>query len=908
MADIYVSPTGSDITGDGSSGNPYQTLNYVITNIVSDNDVIICKDGVYTEVTSTILYNITIKSEANNFASVTIEYTDSNSANALFIIADGTIDKKLILKDITLSALDVAPLIIIPISENSYGSLELIRCYLKGNGVSEYGVYSTYNTDIKSYKTTYRGFILEALYCNGTPTDIQDCIFEGNNIAIPYYNSFGINGDYNCFYNSSTYHYESGTLGAHDITSNPDFLNASSAEINNTSPCVNAGIVILGYVETYINNAPDIGVFEVEDAIIQGINEIILEASSQNLRAYAVQDTNIVEFDTTQEIFPTPKIEDIVSLELISSSTNSPIRRQLQIFSYGMDVRTGEYTAYSISYGIDIRSGEQINNNYGIDVRCATSINALFKPKTILDFHIFLDGVELDDIDIESGRIVYNTGSTPSTFSIKLARRHDKFDYKLNGTFSELSNENKITVYDGSILLYTGYITKIDLDGSADTIVISAEDIRYKINRLSPSKFYYGYYLYNEKQRILTEESLQVYDTSKQAIQFLLDDLVSNSLLTGYDSSILEDFDLKVQGNSQTDTHLNLINNLITEIGTYSFYIDENEYLHFYKIGVNQSKILSLASFDERRNITHIIDDNITMNRTQSDYTKGLRVIHGNKHTLDYIHETYNLIDENNRVKDLLRQIEASKYAYSVFMFQKWTDPPSSYDDTELLDTGFYFDGSPFSLFKNNTYIGENVSNSSYWVAGYGYVVKAIGLYQVQTKDIYENIPDSYIGISTNAKTIDFTNFSQEDTTYYYEHRNVEDRGWLYKIIPQRYNFLPYAIELATLDLYRRNKLVTEGNIRILLDAIEFYGIKLKDAINIDNTIEDNIYNNNNGFPLNVESMSVSLGDRIVAISLSNKGTTFYKRTLGYDKSIETEYQEIPIVKQVSRVTFSQGL
>jgi len=45
-ATLYVSPSGNDATGDGSSSNPYQSLNTVISN-ASDNDVINMSAGIY---------------------------------------------------------------------------------------------------------------------------------------------------------------------------------------------------------------------------------------------------------------------------------------------------------------------------------------------------------------------------------------------------------------------------------------------------------------------------------------------------------------------------------------------------------------------------------------------------------------------------------------------------------------------------------------------------------------------------------------------------------------------------------------------------------------------------------------------------------------------------------------------
>jgi len=79
MANIYVSPTGSDTTGDGSYNNPYRHIYYAI-NQASDGDTIICKSGTYNEENLQGSYpylraGLTIKSETGNFEDV-IVYAD----------------------------------------------------------------------------------------------------------------------------------------------------------------------------------------------------------------------------------------------------------------------------------------------------------------------------------------------------------------------------------------------------------------------------------------------------------------------------------------------------------------------------------------------------------------------------------------------------------------------------------------------------------------------------------------------------------------------------------------------------------------------------------------------------------------------------------------------------------------
>lgn len=69
MADIYLSPSGNDGSGDGSYGNPYLTLAHCVS-VASVGDVIIHKTGTYNISSDTAVivsgHTLTIRSETGN--------------------------------------------------------------------------------------------------------------------------------------------------------------------------------------------------------------------------------------------------------------------------------------------------------------------------------------------------------------------------------------------------------------------------------------------------------------------------------------------------------------------------------------------------------------------------------------------------------------------------------------------------------------------------------------------------------------------------------------------------------------------------------------------------------------------------------------------------------------------------
>ena len=70
--------------------------------------------------------------------------------------------------------------------------------------------------------------------------------------------------------------------------------------------------------------------------------------------------------------------------------------------------------------------------------------------------------------------------------------------------------------------------------------------------------------------------------------------------------------------------------------------------------------------------------------------------------------------------------------------------------------------------------------------------------------------------------------------------------------------------------LSRINDLVTEGSINLTFDAFEYYGLKLGKRINLTQTNETNIYNGNNGFPVDVESIQFNANNYQVTLNIKH--------------------------------------
>jgi len=90
------------------------------------------------------------------------------------------------------------------------------------------------------------------------------------------------------------------------------------------------------------------------------------------------------------------------------------------------------------------------------------------------------------------------------------------------------------------------------------------------------------------------------------------------------------------------------------------------------------------------------------------------------------------------------------------------------------------------------------------------------------------------------------------------------------------YNFEDYAKQVAELE-YEKIQTIngqiapkTSATIALSHDAYYFYSLKLLTRINVDNTTQSNIYNNDNGFPVSIKSITLSSASMQVSLSTNN--------------------------------------
>jgi hypothetical protein len=271
MANIYVSPSGND-TNDGSYASPYQHIHKAL-DVFASGDTILCFDGTYTDEEGRVFANktLTIKSVSEDFTKVIIK-----PKVCFDVVWYGKGWLCMTTNDITIEdvTVDFDYNEITGTAWNTLftgyfwgGNVTIARSFVIASNWATRPILSQghYLLGVESIFSIIKCTIKNILYLvhwesNPTATLImKDSAFD--NVFDVYSQSTTIennNLSYNCQVN-----FNNKLVDATDLVSvDPQFLSATSALTGSSSPCVDAGIVIPGYVETYFGTAPDIGAYE----------------------------------------------------------------------------------------------------------------------------------------------------------------------------------------------------------------------------------------------------------------------------------------------------------------------------------------------------------------------------------------------------------------------------------------------------------------------------------------------------------------------------------------------------------------------------------------------------------------------------------------------------------------------
>lgn len=571
------------------------------------------------------------------------------------------------------------------------------------------------------------------------------------------------------------------------------------------------------------------------------------------------------------------------------------------------------------------------------DLRFSPTNYDVIEPKPLDNGKVIKDGTtELTDVDLTTIKLTFNLGKTPSRVEFNIARRFDKPNHMMDGTVSTLQSENKIQIYDDTILLFTGYITQLKGNSSNDTVTVVAEDKRYKlvkttmqlewgaeivlagkrrnsINQYSIAGDYiiasgsgvlYGvsydngdYLIYNMNS--ITRVPGGIYTTKTEyqpgtnaAYTIFKVSIPTNialqnafaaisSLISGYDTI---DFGYTPEYTREYNDCATLIDTLLQNSANINWYIDENEYIRFQKVGKGTHKALPVSGLTVQRHIYDVVLSDVVLQRQRDTYYSSFQVILGQAYTQRWS-QSIQYPDLSNLPSRYVREL--TWFAFQHAMGGAPIPTP---------------DGP-----KNLIYCGENlpsiatsISENVYWQ---GYFI-----YQWLQTDMYSSIAPVIIGTGAPVKTVYMTSYGSKFANEKYEEKTLDDgTTWLYRVKEENFDRTAFAIDSAKFDLSQNNALLTEATATLILDAYEYYGISFKDLLSFSNTTIPNIYNDMNGFPINISSISIDFATRLVTMSLTNYGKTWYQKIGNYNGVYLSPYQ-IQYLKKYNQFVFKQNV
>lgn len=917
MANIYVSPTGNDTTGDGSSGSPYKHIHHAIDQISSDGNTIICQNGTYDEeIARTINYDITIQSSSGIFSDVIIKPLTLTDANGFGIFWRIEQNVDLLIKNITFNFFEsffssssfVGNAIFWSNETSSLGTVIAEKCFFLGdNDSSTYTVYVGrcyfVSGSWEFYKCTIRNFGTGFRFTNIT---LSDNIFENCDNAL---HQGSYTGDYNCFYNCTTIFnsVSGGSLNTNDITSDPNFIGTSAeATIDETSPCFDAGVTVSGHITSYQGDAPDIGVYEVLLGETIDVNETIniaeLNENNVSQETISVDETvNIAESnelvnnaidvnesiniadESSSEINKIDVNESINIAETIVTSNLGTVNNASKILSYNpliivtdanpakiavvdkTDPNNPSWNIYTLS---DVSNANNVayNSITGyIYVVCDSGEvkkihNSDILTQTLIDT---IDSNNLEKIVLNEDKFKLFTSTNDSTGEIITIDESTIKNINCDLRFLQQITEQL------DIQINTVSAKSIDVDMrflgvTSKTISLDIRFLKYNYSDISANPITYE----DWQIKINNTDLIPLNDIDMKSIVITHREN-EESVASFRLNRRFDDLDRDHDGNSSQITNNNEVKIYIDDHLEFSGKVaqisaeSETESVIVTAYGLEPTDKrytvnLPLASVNEQLNLYHCLAESVNIDNPYIDSNdENPQYYKGVKY------DRGTLIKQNvsrwTAFYSVLNKIEAGNFApkqnWSYFWFAS----------VKYLANGGVF-GSTSTI--NSRYIGTSLSPISSDLLE---ILSAYYKYQRIYDDTETELGYSYIG---SAPYLEVSGPNGElRSAIRWEDRN----DGLYTVKDDYYNNLSILYKIAQLEYQKLQNIngeilpVTSASLELSIDAYYFYALKLLTRLNLTNTTIANVYKNLNGFPTSIKSITISSATMKVVLETDNQ-------------------------------------
>lgn len=299
----------------------------------------------------------------------------------------------------------------------------------------------------------------------------------------------------------------------------------------------------------------------------------------------------------------------------------------------------------------------------------------------------------------------------------------------------------------------------------------------------------------------------------------------------------------------------------------------KDEYVIVYCIGTVRNpnyitKNLTLPSINEQLHPYHVLDNQVNIKKYVTDYDdednpslyKGIKIDLGTKEE----ESVSKWIDVSN-MSVLAEKIEEGEWRPQT----NWTY--FFWANAKLLDPF----SATYSRIFYNRYIGTSLgglSDDLWQLIGANYRYQRVFDNIVTELGYYYKGSAPYKEVSAkNGKYIAKTRWEDREDGFYL----VTNKYWDYtdytkKIADIEYEKIKDSNGIAPGDA---NYAETIANITLTIDGFLYYGLGLLTKINVTNTTESGIYEDNNGFPLRIKTLTIDSLTMKVTITADNKKT-----------------------------------
>ena len=473
-----------------------------------------------------------------------------------------------------------------------------------------------------------------------------------------------------------------------------------------------------------------------------------------------------------------------------------------------------------------------------------------------------VDMVPLNDVQMDSIQITIDSEAERTKgmmASFILNRRHDKLDYDNQGNASQITNKNSVSITIKGKSVFTGKIKSLACNSEEESVTVIAKgtrptDKRHTV-RIPMASVGDNTHLY---QCFLHSPQIDEPDQNTDLVIIGSNGLywtgstwkphVENAqTFTSWSSA-----ESYINGVSENNT---LFHNNNPEVTNY----DENpEYYAGISVDLGtqiEQKIVNKKSLQNTTSLANELIDGefiASQNWTYFWLASFINFMTGAKGGSDTLTE------------DLSKEFGGVDIDYDIPV------PELGINWNDFFHTDKDYAGDKVVVSENTTlkYLGTtlgSMSTDAWKLTGASY-------YKQKIEDDKETDLGSYQVGSAPYKIISVKN-GKKITKLKYEDR----KDGLYKVKDEGYDYEQYAKDVAKLEYNKLKNIngdilpVVSAQIELTIDGYFYYNIGLLTKINITNTTISNIYNEANGFPLSVKTITIDSANMKVILNCSNQ-------------------------------------